>query len=205
MNVNLPYQCISMKFDLSEVSAVIRARRTIYPEQYTDRVVQREMVERMINNAIWAPTHGKTQPWRFKVYSGAGRESLKAIVQNLYETHTPAEKQSPAALGRMLDRIDKTSVLIALVMSRSEEGKIPEIEEVEAVACAAQNLLLTATAYGLGAFWSTPGFLSKPDATAAFGYKADDKVLGLIYLGYPSVEWPESHRKPLEYVTEWVE
>jgi nitroreductase len=32
-----------------------------------------------------------------------------------------------------------------------------------------------------------------------------DRCLGLIYVGYPEVEWPEQHRKPLEYVTTWIE
>ena len=44
---------------------------------------------------------------------------------------------------------------------RDETEKIHEIEEVEAVACAIQNILLTATAYGLGVFWSSPKFIYK--------------------------------------------
>jgi hypothetical protein len=35
------------------------------------------------------------------------------------------------------------------------------------------------------------------------GFSEKDKCLGLFYLGYPAFEWPESHRKPLEYNTEW--
>jgi len=27
--------------------------------------------------------------------------------------------------------------------------------------------------------------------------------LGLVYLGYPSIEWPKQHRKPIEYLTNW--
>jgi hypothetical protein len=25
----------------------------------------------------------------------------------------------------------------------------------------------------------------------------------MIYLGYPEIEWPKSHRKPIEYLTTW--
>ena len=31
-----------------------------------------------------------------------------------------------------------------------------------------------------------------------------DSCLGFLYIGYPSIEWPKSHRKPIEYVTEWI-
>ncbi len=54
-----------MRYNLSEITELIRNRRTIYPEQYTERVVQRDMLETILTNGLWAPTHGKTQPWRF--------------------------------------------------------------------------------------------------------------------------------------------
>jgi nitroreductase len=193
-----------MKYDLSEITEVIRNRRTIYPEQFTERVVQRDMVELMLTNAMWAPTHGKTQPWRFKVYRAEGRNELWEVVEKLYMAANPDAEPDTGKIARIKTRIDRTSCIIAMVMARTPETKIPEIEEVEAVACAAQNIMLTATAYGLGSFWSSPGFLSKPEAAVHFGYGEADKVLGLMYLGYPDGEWPKSHRKPLEYVTTWV-
>lgn len=194
-----------MKYDLSEINGLIKDRRTIYPEEYTDRVVQKEMVHQIISNATWAPTHGKTQPWRFKVYSGEGRLKLLDIVRKLYTDCTPSEDFNKHKLARLERRIEKTSVLILLIMCRTENTKIPKIEEIEAVACAGQNMLLTAAAYGLGGYWSSPKYLYTPEANAAFGLKEDDFIQGLIYLGYPSVDWPKSHRKPVEYVTDWID
>ena len=54
-----------MRFNLSEVTELIRERRTIVPEQFSDRKVHKEQLELILNNAQWAPTHGNTQPWRF--------------------------------------------------------------------------------------------------------------------------------------------
>jgi len=193
-----------MKYDLSEVTEIIRNRRTIYPEQYSTRVVQRDMVEHMLNNALWAPTHGRTQPWRFTVFMGEGRSTLIHHIEQLHLKINSENHLEDGKLDRIKSRIDLTSVIIAVVMARTPETKIPEVEEVIATACAAQNMMLTATAYGLGAYWSSPGFLFHPDAPVEFGYAAEDRVLGLIHLGYPSGEWPKSHRKPLEYVTKWV-
>ena len=36
------------------------------------------------------------------------------------------------------------------------------------------------------------------------GLKEKDKCLGLLYIGYPAIEWPSAHRKPLEYTSEWI-
>ena len=82
---------------------------------------------------------------------------------------------------------------------------IPEIENISAVACAVQNMYLTCTAYGLGSYWSSPKYIYSEEMKEFLGLGEDDKCLGLFYMGYPEGEWPKSHRKPLEYVTEWHE
>lgn len=194
-----------MKYDLSEITEVIRNRRTIYPEQFSERVVQKDMLVNILNNAIWAPTHKRTEPWRFKVYTGEGKAKLAELLINAYQTFTPADKISEAKIDKLSKRLEKTSVVIMMTMKRAVEVNIPEIEEVEAVSCAAQNIMLTATAYGLGSFWSSPKFIYEDGCSEMLGYDKDDQIMGFMYLGYPEVDWPKSHRKPLEYVTEWVD
>jgi len=193
-----------MKYNLSEITEIIRHRRSITPEQFAPRKVHRDQLEVILNNALWAPTHGMTQPWRFKVFMDEGLKRPQAVVPELYRKTTPAEKFNQAKLDRMVLRLEKTSVVIAVCMERDATGKIAEIEEVAAVACAAQNMMLTCTAYGLGAFWSTPKFLAHPELLSLMNLNEADKCLGLFYVGYPAGEWPASHRKPLEYVTEWI-
>ena len=74
-----------MKYNLSEITEVIKNRRTIYPEMYSSRKVHKEIIEDLLNNAIWAPTHGNTQPWRFKVFMGFGLNRLSEFQSNLYQ------------------------------------------------------------------------------------------------------------------------
>jgi nitroreductase len=89
-------------------------------------------------------------------------------------------------------------------MKRQPEEKISEIEEIQAVACAIQNMHLSCTAYGLGGFWSTPKLIYSEKMNVFLGLEQKDKCLGLFYIGYPSIEWPSAHRKPLEYNTTWI-
>jgi nitroreductase len=130
---------------------------------------------------------------------------LAAIIEDLYRNTGNPDDFNPSKLAKLIGRAEKSSVAVVMVMKRSLDSQIPELEEIEAVACATQNAMLTATAYGLGSFWSSPKFIYSEGCAAAFGFSANDKVLGIMYLGYPAIEWPKSHRKPLEYMSTWVD
>jgi nitroreductase len=193
-----------MRYNLSEITEIIRNRRTIYPEQFSDRKVHKEQIELILQNAQWAPTHGNTQPWRFHVFMEQSKERLSQFLGTTYLALTPKELQNDAKLAKLMRRPILSSAVIAVSMARQKEKKILEIEEVEAVACAIQNMHLTCTAYDLGLFWSTPKLIYSKEMNDFLGLSEDDKCLGLIYLGYPNIEWPESHRIPLEYHTQWL-
>jgi nitroreductase len=193
-----------MKYNLSEITEVIKNRRSIFPEQFSERKVAREIIEKLLNNAIWAPTHGMTQPWRFKVFMEDGLKKLSENLSGLYKETAPVEKFMQSKFDNFTNRPLKSSAVIAVCMERQAIEKIKEIEEVEAVACAVQNMHLTATAYGLGCYWSTGGATYTNEMKTFLGLGEKDKCLGFFYIGYPAIEWPKSSRKPIEYVTKWI-
>jgi nitroreductase len=63
---------------------------------------------------------------------------------------------------------------------------------------------LSCTAYGLGGFWSTPKLIYSKKMNEFLELEVKDRCLGLFYIGYPAVDWPLAHRKPLEYHTTWI-
>ena len=192
-----------MKFSVSEISELIRHRRTIYPKDCTSREVHREVVERILTNATWAPTHGLTQPWRFTVFTGAARYQLTNFLGETYRAGTPPEKFLQKKLDNMTQRPLQSSVVIAIGMERDPKGKISARDEQWAVACAVQNMHLTCTAYGLGGFWATGGPMTGEAMREFLKLAPDGQAMGLFFIGYPAIEWPRSHRRPLETVTEW--
>jgi nitroreductase len=196
-----------MKYNLSEITALIKDRRTIYPEQFSDRKIHREQVEVLLNNAIWAPNHGSTQPWKFKVFLDEGRQQLSDFLSNYYKENTPAEEFGELKYNKLKNRPLMAGAAIAVSLHRDPKSRIREIEEIEAVACAIQNMYLTCTAWGLGGFWATPGMIYTPAMNEFLGLAEADKCLGIFFVGYPKpdFEWPKGHRKPIEYFTEWVE
>ena len=61
---------------LENASQLIRNRRTIKPAAMADEELPVDLLETLLENANWAPTHGLTEPWRFKVFRGAARARL---------------------------------------------------------------------------------------------------------------------------------
>ena len=192
-----------MKYNLSEITEIIKNRRTIYPQFYSSRKIHKEIIEHLLQNATWAPTHGMTQPWRFKVYTEESRKTLSDTLSMLYKQLTPTENFREDKFVKMQARPFQASAAIVAYMKRGDNPKIPEIEEISSVACAIQNLCLTATAYGIGSFWSTPKIIYTKEMNDFLKISDEDKCMGIIYLGYPNDEWPKGQRKPIEYLTEW--
>jgi nitroreductase len=89
-------------------------------------------------------------------------------------------------------------------MKRSEARRHPEVEEIEAVACAVQNIYLSVTAYGLGGYWTTGGVTYNEKAKAFFGLGLEDKLLGFFYLGHIAIPSPAGKRKLLEEKVVWI-
>jgi nitroreductase len=192
-----------MKFNLSEITQLIRTRRMVPPERYTSRVVHREQLELAVNNATWAPTHGLTQPWFFHVFHENGMRILQEELPAIYKVTTPEEKFSESKFQKLSERTAKVSAAVIVSMRRDSAGKIKEVEEIEAVACAVQNFLLTCTAYGLSAYWSSPAFIYTHKMNEFLQLNEADRCLGILYVGYPNEIPLHAHRKPLEYISKW--
>ena len=194
-----------MKYSVSDLSDLIRERRTIFPKDYTPRIVHREIIERVLGNAVWAPNHGMTQPWRFHVFTDDARSRLSRFMGEEYVRITPQERFLQKKFDNHVQRPLQSSVVIALCMARDPKGKISEQEEMFAVACGVQNMYLTCTAYGLGGFWSTGAVITGEGMRGFLGSAGIDRCLGLFYIGYPAVEWPKGYRKPLNEFVQWHE
>ncbi len=192
---------------LDQVSALIRNRRSIKPASMDPvRPVERATLLTLLENATWAPTHGMTEPWRFRVYEGAAREGLADTLQRLYREVTPTAEQREDKYAKLRDNVLQAPTIIACSMQRGGVDKIPVQEEIEAVACALQNLMLSASAIGLGSFWSSPPLLGSESFKSWLGLRPQDQCVGLMYLGWPKEgsAWPTSVRKPVADCVSWA-
>jgi nitroreductase len=168
---------------MNEIYEAIKSRRIVKPENFLSSTIEEDKINTILECATWAPTHGKTEPWAFWVYSGDGREKLGILHADIYKEFTPKESFSEDTFQKIKSRPLQGSHAIVLVMKRGSNSKIPKIEELLSCGCAAQNMLLQAHSLDLGAYWSTGGYMYSELMKSAYGLGPDDEFLGCIYLG----------------------
>jgi len=162
-----------------------------------------EQVKEILKLANWAPTHGRTEPWRFIVYSGENVKNFCHQHAELYKANTAPEKFEQANYDKQLHNGDLASHIIIAIMQRGTLPKIPALEETAATAIAVQNILLGATASGIATFLSTSGMTHHPAMKDLFQLKHEDIVLGILYLGYSDEKIEGKRQTEIEEKVIW--
>lgn len=190
------------------VEAVIRDRRSI--KQFRAQPVPRDLIERLIEAAVWAPNHRLNEPWRFYVLDGASREQLGDIARGITERKLLKSGAQPSIAARNSAEAGATwagvPALIFVTVLRDANPEIDE-ENYGAACCAIQNLTLLAQAAGLGTSWSSGAVAAAPELLALAGAGPNERMAGLLRVGYPdpNVPTPQSRRTPAAGVTTWLD
>lgn len=196
----------------SVIEKVIRGRRAI--RKYQDRPVPRELLEKLFDTALWAPSAHNRQPWRFAVLTSAQDINRLALAMGERLSFDRLQDGDLAEVverdvARSYARITGAPVVIGVFLSMAEMDHYPdqrrsraeETMAIQSVAMAAQNLWLLAHAEGLGACWlCAPLFV--PELVRDILHLPEDwQAQGLMTLGWPAEEkvksrrpWPESVR-----------
>ncbi|KAK9863652.1 hypothetical protein WJX84_011796 [Apatococcus fuscideae] len=170
---------------------LMRTRRTIFPRDFSEERVSRQEVERMLEAANWAPTHGRSEPWRYVVLGQDGMQAfanatLEAIDRQDIDPEVARKQRGKIEKKRDNDML-KTSFMIVFGMKRQAlpEKRMPEWEEIAATSCAAQNLMLMGTAMNIIGYWSSWSEVAKDDIGVKkfLGLTEEDQCLGVYYLG----------------------
>lgn len=184
------------------ITEIIRKRRSIFPEVYIEKTIPDTIVEEVLENANWAPTHKRTEPWRFKVFRGEARQKLSNYLASWYKENTPPEKFLEKKYQKNKAKPLQSDCVIAICMQRDPKESIPEWEEVAAVACAVQNMWLTCTAYDIGSYWSSTK--SMLQANEFLNLQEGESCLGLFFMGYYEMREIPGRRKPIEHKVVWM-
>jgi nitroreductase len=151
--------------------------------------VPRATVERLLDAARWAPSAGGLQPWRFVVVTDeAARRSLAAA----------AFDQGFLA----------TAPVVVVVCAVPEESAARYRDRGRGLYClqdtaaATENLMLAATAHGLGSCWV--GAFDEERAARSLDLPEGWRPVALVPIGEPAEAPPARSRRPLGAVVRWV-
>ena len=186
------------------LQAIVRSRRTVGWAKMNGAIIPDELVHEILALADWAPTHGRTEPWRFFVYSGEALAEFSRQHAELYKKVAAPENYTDATYERLLHCTDKVSHLVIAAMQRGTNAKIPAWEEMAATSAAVEHILLGATALGISSFWSSGGLTMNPALKDFLHLGAEDQVLGMVFLGYTDEPAKEGSRMiPLSDKVKW--
>ena len=170
-----------------EFQRVVERRRMV--RRYVDKPVASEVLDRLLDNALRAPSAGFSQGWAFVVMEGDDRRVF-------WETTRPRDPWDPSpgslhAAGAIvlplshkqayLDRYSRPDK-IAFGMDKEEGWPVPYWDIDVAFAC--QSLLLTVVDAGLGALFFGI-FQGESELLAAIGVPSGYRAIGAIAVGHP--------------------
>lgn len=165
-----------------DVLTAIRTRRDV--ERFSDAVPPRELVERLIDAAVWAPNHRLTEPWRFRVLAGTGREAMAEAVVSWLVSEGKPEGAQRSARSKLL----RAPVILVVSQVGTPEDPTRDLEDYAACVMAVQNILLAAHAEGLIAHLSTDAMAQYEGAKRYLGLQPHDRIVAYVNLGYPRPE-----------------
>jgi len=176
-------------YSAAERAAIYRAigeRRDM--RHFAGGTVAPEVLGRLLAAAHQAPSVGLMQPWRFiRISQRELRGRIQALVEEeRVRTAEALGERSDAFMKLKVEGIDDCAeVLVAALMDKREahifgRRTLPDMD-LASLACAIQNLWLTARAEGLGMGWVS---LFDPQALAELlGMPAGAKPVAVLCLG----------------------
>ena len=186
------------------ISTIIKNRRSTKPSDMNGKKIDNTVIKQLLELADWAPTHARTEPWRFIVYEGDAKTSFCLDHAALYKANTDPEKFTAAKYQKIIENGEPVSHIILVFMKRAPAKPIPALEEIAAVSSAIQNILLGAEALSISTLWSTGGMAHHPSLKNYLGLAEEDLVMGLLFLGYSDIPVITGKRNiPLEEKIIW--
>ena len=130
----------------------IRARRSV--RRYTDKPVDENHIETLIEAARWAPSGGNNQTAHFAVISNTDElHSLNSLIRAAFLTWQPDDNYGPKLAAKKKAENEQVNFFFhapLLVIASNEEHYQNGMADC---ATALQNILLAATSLGLGSCW----------------------------------------------------
>jgi|SRR5690625_1738744 len=159
---------------MTELETIIRERRAIKEAFYNDKIVKEETVKELLDSAIWAPTHGMRQPWRFLFVGADQKADFAKKVSKTYPEHMQENREA---------YLNKPNAILVVIMEEPEIQKQWD-ENYGAAAAMIQNFWLLAWEKKLGVVWKTNPHIYDPKVKEILNVGDNEKIVGFVHLGY---------------------
>lgn len=172
---------------------------------FKDTQVSRDLIERCIELAVCAPNHRMTEPWRFRVITGVGRNRLaESVAQQMAETSAAGTSANNAAdANRVMQKLGSAPCLIVVYSLPGDNAVITQ-ENYAATSAAVQNMLLGAHHLGLGTIWRTASYFEGDRVKAFLQVPQESDFVAAVYMGYTDQQPVPRKRTAGVDLTVWI-
>jgi nitroreductase len=193
--------------DIFEAIYSTRAMRRLKPDPVPD-----ELVWKVLDAAIRAPSGGNRQPWNFIVVRDpALKEKIAAWYLEAWNASYGQAKDAmlgnpeQAKTFRSADWLANhlAEVPVWIIPTIVASGVAPVSPAGASIYPAVQNLMLAARALGLGSCLTTLHRAHEADVRQLLGVPEGTETMCLIPLGWPRGKFGSGPRLPVEKVTYW--
>ncbi len=177
--------------DFYDVIKIRRSCRVFSPDP-----VPRDVLERIVDAATWAPSGKNRQNWRIFVVTGEKKDALVDVADRSFPFLEPSLKEMydekiVAFTRGFFKTLGGAPAILVFYSAATDEGGFVDTQSVSA---AVQNALLAAAYEGVGTCWMTGPVHLREEIDRILGVKGLDLV-AIVPIGYPGKEPPTPPRK----------
>tara|TARA_B100000965_G_C19524330_1_gene728047 strand:- start:410 stop:1000 length:591 start_codon:yes stop_codon:yes gene_type:complete len=170
-------------------------RRSVLAKKMLSDPINDNDLKTIVSAGIRVPDHGALNPWKIIVIKG---EKLKQVDNEIILSEY--KKENPDASEQSLEleskRLQRASVVLAVLSTPVEHPKIPKWEMILSSGAVCMNLLSCAQSLGYAAQWLTEWYAYNQKMLKYLGGRSGiDQISGFIYLG-KKIEDPKERKRP---------
>ena len=183
---------------------VVVKRRSI--RKFKEEPVPEKLLNKVLEAGRWAPSAGNTQPWRFILVTDADVKKNIANVstefsRKAWAEFSPERARYLAARGGSWDKSGMAKIPVLVVVCYEVPERMREELILGSAWAAIENMLLAATAEGLGSCIYTFYDMEEEKRLKEILHVPEKyRLAGMIQLGYSAVDSPAPSRKTLNEI-----
>jgi nitroreductase len=162
-----------------------------------------QQVNEILTIAVRVPDHGKLAPWRFILFEGDARRKFGGELARRWESlHSGTSEET---LSYWRSYFLRAPTIIALVSRAAAHPKIPEWEQQLSAGAVGQNILLAASALGIGCQWNTDWCAYDEEIGELMKLEPHERIAGFFYLGTAAAPLEDRPRPdPSALLSRWT-
>lgn len=185
----------------------MQARRSI--RKFRPDAVSDDLVRKIIQAGIWAPSGRNRQPWQFYVVRGERRvEMMSAMQVGMEKKRAGGEYMGSSENSARIMAEAPVTLFVFNTQRENQSEPLPPSDlvrnsvDVQSIGAAIEHMCLAAVELGLGSLWICDIFVAYDELCAWLGEK--HQLVAALSLGYPDESPAPRPRRAVDEVAVWL-